>query len=79
MRYRLRYPLCHRSGERQRDEHRGIARAFPDRGIVTLGGVNWTYTHYDRMAVGGAMPAGKALDLEASSPRAPSISSIAAR
>ena len=25
--------------------------------LFTLGGINWTYTHYDRMAVGGAVPA----------------------
>jgi len=36
--------------------------------LFTLGGVNWTYTHYDRMAVGGAMPAGKALDLDGIEP-----------
>lgn len=32
--------------------------------LFTLGGVNWTYTHYDRMAVGGAMPGRTALALE---------------
>jgi 4-deoxy-L-threo-5-hexosulose-uronate ketol-isomerase len=32
--------------------------------LFTLGGVNWTYTHYDRMAVGGAMPGKTALVLE---------------
>lgn len=32
--------------------------------LFTLGGVNWTYTHYDRMAVGGAMPGKSALALE---------------
>ena len=36
--------------------------------LFTLGGVNWTYTHYDRMAVGGAMPEGKPLDLESIEP-----------
>ena len=36
--------------------------------LFTLGGVNWTYTHYDRMAVGGAMPGAKALKLEAIRP-----------
>ena len=36
--------------------------------LFTLGGVNWTYTHYDRMAVGGAMPGAKALQLEAIKP-----------
>jgi 4-deoxy-L-threo-5-hexosulose-uronate ketol-isomerase len=32
--------------------------------LFTLGGVNWTYTHYDRMAVGGAMPGTSALALD---------------
>ena len=32
--------------------------------LFSLGGVNWTYTHYDRMAVGGAMPGATALALE---------------
>jgi 4-deoxy-L-threo-5-hexosulose-uronate ketol-isomerase len=36
--------------------------------LFTLGGVNWTYTHYDRMAVGGAMPGSKALDLDGIEP-----------
>jgi len=36
--------------------------------LFTLGGVNWTYTHYDRMAVGGAMPGAKPLVLEAIKP-----------
>ncbi|WP_193334850.1 5-dehydro-4-deoxy-D-glucuronate isomerase [Devosia beringensis] len=36
--------------------------------LFTLGGVNWTYTHYDRMAVGGAMPGAKALALEVIKP-----------
>jgi 4-deoxy-L-threo-5-hexosulose-uronate ketol-isomerase len=36
--------------------------------LFTLGGVNWTYTHYDRMAVGGAMPGTKALDLDGIEP-----------
>ena len=36
--------------------------------LFSLGGVNWTYTHYDRMAVGGAMPGAKALQLEAIKP-----------
>jgi 4-deoxy-L-threo-5-hexosulose-uronate ketol-isomerase len=36
--------------------------------LFTLGGVNWTYTHYDRMAVGGAMPGDKPLDLDGIEP-----------
>lgn len=36
--------------------------------LFTLGGVNWTYSHYDRLAVGGAMPGGTALALEAIKP-----------
>lgn len=36
--------------------------------LFTLGGVNWTYTHYDRMAVGGAMPGASALELAAIKP-----------
>jgi 4-deoxy-L-threo-5-hexosulose-uronate ketol-isomerase len=36
--------------------------------LFTLDGVNWTYTHYDRMAVGGAMPGAKALALESIKP-----------
>lgn len=32
--------------------------------LFTLGGVNWTYTHYDRMAVGGATPGKAGLALE---------------
>jgi 4-deoxy-L-threo-5-hexosulose-uronate ketol-isomerase len=36
--------------------------------LFTLGGVNWTYTHYDRMAVGGAMPGAKPLGLDGIEP-----------
>ncbi len=36
--------------------------------LFSLGGVNWTYSHYDRMAVGGAMPGSAALALEAIKP-----------
>lgn len=36
--------------------------------LFAAGQVNWTYTHYDRMAVGGAVPAGGALALEAIKP-----------
>lgn len=36
--------------------------------LFAPGAVNWTYTHYDRMAVGGAVPAGSALVLEAIKP-----------
>ena len=36
--------------------------------LFASGAVNWTYTHYDRMAVGGAVPAGAALALEAIKP-----------
>ncbi|HTN60775.1 MAG TPA: 5-dehydro-4-deoxy-D-glucuronate isomerase [Devosia sp.] len=36
--------------------------------LFTLGGVNWTYSHYDRMAIGGATPGGTALALEAIKP-----------
>ena len=36
--------------------------------LFAEGSVNWTYTHYDRMAVGGAVPAGGALALEAIKP-----------
>ena len=36
--------------------------------LFTPGAVNWTYTHYDRMAVGGAMPSGTALALETIKP-----------
>lgn len=32
--------------------------------VFTPGGVNWTYTHYDRMAVGGATPGTSPLTLE---------------
>lgn len=32
--------------------------------LFAEGEVNWTYTHYDRMAVGGAVPGGEALALE---------------
>ncbi len=32
------------------------------------GGINWTYTHYDRMAVGGAVPGSKPLVLETIKP-----------
>lgn len=32
------------------------------------GAVSWTYTHYDRMAVGGAVPGGKVLALETIKP-----------
>ena len=27
--------------------------------LFSVGGVNWTYTHYDRLAVGGATPGGQ--------------------
>lgn len=36
--------------------------------LFTLGGVNWTYSHYDRMVVGGAMPGTAVLTLEAIKP-----------
>ncbi len=36
--------------------------------LFAPGEVNWTYTHYDRMAVGGAVPGAKALVLEAIKP-----------
>lgn len=36
--------------------------------LFAAGAVNWTYTHYDRMAVGGAVPDGGALVLEAIKP-----------
>jgi 4-deoxy-L-threo-5-hexosulose-uronate ketol-isomerase len=36
--------------------------------LFTLGGVNWTYSHYDRLAIGGATPGGTALLLEAIKP-----------
>ncbi|MBS3847356.1 5-dehydro-4-deoxy-D-glucuronate isomerase [Devosia sp. J2-20] len=36
--------------------------------LFSLGNVNWTYTHYDRMAVGSAMPGGSALQLEVIKP-----------
>lgn len=36
--------------------------------LFTLGGVNWTYSHYDRLAIGGATPGGTALALEAIKP-----------
>lgn len=36
--------------------------------LFTLGGVNWTYSHYDRLAIGGAMPGVTALALEAIKP-----------
>ena len=36
--------------------------------LFSAGGVNWTYSHYDRMAVGGAMPIANALVLEAIKP-----------
>jgi 4-deoxy-L-threo-5-hexosulose-uronate ketol-isomerase len=36
--------------------------------LFAAGGVRWTYTHYDRMAVGGAVPAGGAIALEAIKP-----------
>jgi 4-deoxy-L-threo-5-hexosulose-uronate ketol-isomerase len=36
--------------------------------LFAEGAVNWTYTHYDRMAVGGAVPGAKALMLETIKP-----------
>lgn len=36
--------------------------------LFAEGAVNWTYTHYDRMAVGGAVPGAKALTLETIKP-----------
>ena len=36
--------------------------------LFAEGRINWTYTHYDRMAVGGAMPGKTALRLEAIKP-----------
>lgn len=36
--------------------------------LFAAGQVRWTYTHYDRMAVGGAVPNGGALALEAIKP-----------
>ena len=42
------------------------------------GRINLTYTHYDRMIVGGAMPAAEPLVLEQSSRPEPRIFSTAA-
>jgi 4-deoxy-L-threo-5-hexosulose-uronate ketol-isomerase len=36
--------------------------------LFAPGAVNWTYTHYDRMAVGGAVPTDAPLPLEAITP-----------
>jgi 4-deoxy-L-threo-5-hexosulose-uronate ketol-isomerase len=36
--------------------------------VFVPGAVSWTYTHYDRMAVGGAVPTGAALTLETIKP-----------
>ena len=36
--------------------------------LFAPGAVNWTYTHYDRMAVGGAVPGAQALVLEVIKP-----------
>jgi 4-deoxy-L-threo-5-hexosulose-uronate ketol-isomerase len=36
--------------------------------LFAAGEIRWTYTHYDRMAVGGAVPAGSALTLDAIKP-----------
>ena len=36
--------------------------------LFTPGRVSWTYTHYDRMAVGGAMPGASSLKLEGIKP-----------
>src|SRR5690606_30881104 len=36
--------------------------------LFAEGQVRWTYTHYDRMAVGGAVPDGTALKLETIKP-----------
>lgn len=36
--------------------------------LFVPGGINWTYTHYDRMAVGGAVPGKAALTLDAIKP-----------
>lgn len=36
--------------------------------LFSTGAVNWTYTHYDRMAVGGAVPAAGDLALETINP-----------
>lgn len=36
--------------------------------VFAEGQVRWTYTHYDRMAVGGAVPDGTPLELEAIKP-----------
>jgi 4-deoxy-L-threo-5-hexosulose-uronate ketol-isomerase len=36
--------------------------------LFVPGGVNWTYTHYDRMAVGGAVPVDRVLKLETIKP-----------
>lgn len=36
--------------------------------LFAAGSVRWTYTHYDRMAVGGAVPSGGELALEAIKP-----------
>lgn len=36
--------------------------------LFAAGSINWTYTHYDRMAVGGAVPGGTPLVLETIKP-----------
>jgi len=42
----------------------GLRRAFHAEGIFTPGEVRLVYTHYDRMIVGGAVPAGGPLTLD---------------
>tara|TARA_R110002124_G_scaffold114535_29_gene269516 strand:+ start:15535 stop:16377 length:843 start_codon:yes stop_codon:yes gene_type:complete len=41
---------------------------FLIKNLFTPGRVSWTYTHYDRMAVGGAMPGASSLKLEGIKP-----------
>ena len=45
-----------------------LRRHFHIDGLFKRDGINLTYTHYDRMIVGGAMPADRILSLEAIKP-----------
>ena len=64
--YELRY-AAHPEDAKQYDTKR-IRRDFLIEKVFTPNEVNMVYSMYDRMIVGGAMPVGEILDLEAIDP-----------
>jgi 4-deoxy-L-threo-5-hexosulose-uronate ketol-isomerase len=66
IRYSTRHAIDPATGAKMNTEE--LRANFHVSGLFEPGRINLTYTHYDRMVVGGAMPAGAALALEAIKP-----------